>query len=101
MGFTAAMIATAAAATVGNTVYQAHASNKDKKRANAQALEAARRNVSVGAKTAAVAREERAAETDAMNAASDRRRRMSASNATVSGLSVLGGLTSGGKKTLG
>lgn len=67
----------------------------------AQAQEAAKRNVTVEAQQAAVAKQEDAQQVAEVNSANERRRRKSAAEATVSGLSVLGGLTSGGRKTLG
>lgn len=100
MGFTSAIVASAALA-VGNSVYQAREQKKEQKRMSAAAQEAAKRNVTVEAKQAAVARQEDAAAVSELNSLSERRRRVRASQATVSGLSVLGGLTSGGKKTLG
>lgn len=100
MGFTSAIVASAALA-VGNSMYQAKEQKKEQKRMAAAAQEAAKRNVTVEAKQAAVARQEDAAAVSELNSLSEKRRRLSASQATVSGLSVLGGLTSGGKKTLG
>lgn len=100
MGFTSAIVASAALA-VGNSMYQAKEQKKEQKRMAAAAQEAAKRNVTVEAKQAAVARQEDASAVSELNSLSEKRRRLSASQATVSGLSVLGGLTSGGKKTLG
>lgn len=100
MGFTSAIVAGAALA-VGNSMYQAKEQKKEQKRMAAAAQEAAKRNVTVEAKQAAVARQEDAAAVSELNSLSEKRRRLSASQATVSGLSVLGGLTSGGKRTLG
>lgn len=100
MGFTTAAIVGGALA-VGNSMYQAKEQKKEQKRMAAAAQEAAKRNVTVEAKQAAVARQEDAARVSEVNSLSEKRRRLSASQATVSGLSVLGGLTSGGRKTLG
>lgn len=99
MGFTTTAIVSALA--VGNSMYQAKEQKKEQKRMEAAAQEAAKRNVTVEAKQAAVARQEDAAQVSEVNSLSEKRRRLSASQATVSGLSVLGGLTSGGRKTLG
>lgn len=99
MGFSTAAIVGGALA-VGNSMYQAKEQKKEQKKMAAAAQEAAKRNVTVEAKQAAVAKQEDAAVSE-LNSLSERRRRVRASQATVSGLSVLGGLTSGGKKTLG
>lgn len=100
MGFTTAAIVGGALA-VGNSMYQAKEQKKEQKKMAAAAQEAAKRNVTVEAKQAAVAKQENAAQVSEVNSMSEKRRRLSASQATVSGLSVLGGLTSGGRKTLG
>lgn len=100
MGFTTAAIVGGALA-VGNSMYQAKEQKKEQKKMAAAAQEAAKRNVTVEAKQAAVAKQEDAAQVSEVNSMSEKRRRLSASQATVSGLSVLGGLTSGGRKTLG
>ena len=100
MGFTTAAIVGGALA-VGNSMYQAKEQKKEQKKMAAAAQEAAKRNVTVEAKQAAVAKQEDAAQVSEVNSMSEKRRRVSASQAKVSGLSVLGGLTSGGRKTLG
>lgn len=100
MGFTTAAIVGGALA-VGNSMYQAKEQKKEQKKMAAAAQEAAKRNVTVEAKQAAVAKQGDAAQVSEVNSMSEKRRRLSASQATVSGLSVLGGLTSGGRKTLG
>lgn len=101
MGFTTAAIVGGALSVVGNSMYQAKEQKKEQKKMAAAAQEAAKRNVTVEAKQAAVAKQEDAAQVSEVNSMSEKRRRLSASQATVSGLSVLGGLTSGGRKTLG
>ena len=67
MGFETAA-AVAAIASIGNSVYQGKQQKKEQRRMQAQAQEAAKRNVTVQAQQAAVAKEEDAQEVADVNA---------------------------------